>query len=688
MSEPRFADETRQPLYLLTVLVTLILLAYANTLFSPFNFDDEVVLNQELPQSGDRYQKIWPPQYRHLFFASLKMNQDWQAENPFGYHLFNLTLHVLTSVTIFCIAWFTFKYAFQSRKRSASAMAFLCSALFAMHPLHTEAVTYISGRASSLAGLFYFLSLLCFICGSLKQNKSKILRLLYFLLTLIMFVLSIFSKETALSLPLVLIAYDICLMKNQHWIGFKERLIFLYLPIPLFALVFILKSPLFITLIIDWMKKIEPTYAIKQIGVLAYSISLEMFPINLVFDYDFPEAFFTLGMIPVALTLVFLIMLILWTSQMPKGKAVILFCGLWFLITLAPTNSILPRADLLSERNLYLPVFAWSLFLSIFIYQLFQQTRTSRTVRITLISILLLLSLSLLIDRNSTYRSETLLWEDTFKKSPGQLRALHNLSHFYLEKKQHEKAFVALKQLAESNASSFYLAFAHSNLGSLYIEKKQPALAKKAFEESIRQDTSNPTGYLNLGSIYAAKGEFEKARAEYEKAEERYRIYTWGYKKPKELTFNLAKVNFKLGLWSDAEKKTLEYLQNKPGAPEGHLLLGRIYAATRKMDQALQQYKLTQGNPLLQAEANNNRGVIMIQQNRLNEAQKLFENALTLNSDMPDAHFNLAFLLLQTGGDSSQIKSHLQAAIQLTDDPAKKKTVQQLLENLKKTSKN
>ena len=242
MNERRFADETRQSLCLLTVLITLILLAYANTLFSPFNFDDEVVLNQELPQSGDRYQKVWPPQYRHLFFASLKINQVWQAEDPFGYHLFNLTLHALTSITLFCIAWLTFKYAIQNKPQSFGAMAFLCAALFAVHPLHTEAVTYISGRASSLAGLFYFLSLLCFICASLRQNQARVLRLLFFFLALAMFVLSFFSKETSLSLPLVLIAYDVCLMRNQHWTRFKERLIFFYLPIPVFALIFILKS--------------------------------------------------------------------------------------------------------------------------------------------------------------------------------------------------------------------------------------------------------------------------------------------------------------------------------------------------------------------------------------------------------------------------------------------------------------
>jgi len=361
---------------------------------------------------------------------------------------------------------------------------------------------------------------------------------------------------------------------------------------------------------------------------------------------------------------------------------VILFCGLWFLITLAPTNSILPRADLLSERNLYLPVFAWSLLLSIFITRLHEQTGTSRARGITIIAILLLLNLALLIDRNSTYRSQTLLWKDTFKKSPGQLRALHNLSHFYLVKEQHEEAFVALKQLSESNASPFYLAFAHSNLGSLYIEKNEPALAEKAFEESIRQDSTNPTGHLNLGSLYAAKGLFTEAKAEYEKAEERYRIYSWGYKKPTELTFNLAKVNFKLGLWEAAENKTLEYLQKKAEAPEGHLLLGRIYSATGKRDQALQQYKLTTGNPLLQAEAHNNSGVLLIEQNRLEKALKQFENALALNPNIPDAHFNLAFLLLQTGGNSTKAKSHLQSAIRLTDDPAKKKTVQDLLDQM------
>ena len=95
-----------------------------------------------------------------------------------------------------------------------------------------------------------------------------------------------------------------------------------------------------------------------------------------------------------------------------------------------------------------------------------------------LIFLIIITQGSLTIKRNSVYLSNISLWEDTLKKSPSDLKVLHNLSHFYLEKKDHEKALITLVKLSRSNASAFYKSFAYSTLGSIHAEIKNFSFAE------------------------------------------------------------------------------------------------------------------------------------------------------------------------------------------------------------------
>ena len=103
---------------------------------------------------------------------------------------------------------------------------------------------------------------------------------------------------------------------------------------------------------------------------------------------------------------------------------------------------------------------------------------------------------SLLITRNSDYRSNIHLWEDTYKKSPADLKVLHNLSHFYLEDNRYQQALVPLLRLSRSGASDFYRAFAHSNLGSIYTQNGNLERAKKEFHKAIELEPTLPLAHL------------------------------------------------------------------------------------------------------------------------------------------------------------------------------------------------
>ena len=174
MIAPESSSTGKRFLLLILGLLLLILLTYGNTLSSPFNYDDEVVIRHEIASSGDRFYQLYPPQYRHLFYLSLAANYDWGQLNPEGYHLFNLTLHFFTAVTVLLIVFFTLDRGTPVGRKAAISISCIAAFLFALNPVHAETVTYISARATGMAALFYFLSLLFFILGSLKKSRLRL----------------------------------------------------------------------------------------------------------------------------------------------------------------------------------------------------------------------------------------------------------------------------------------------------------------------------------------------------------------------------------------------------------------------------------------------------------------------------------------------------------------------------------
>jgi tetratricopeptide (TPR) repeat protein len=688
MTAPDSTPIGKRFLLLILGLLALIVLTNGNTFSAPFNFDDEAVVRDEIASSGNRFYQLYPPEYRHLFYLSLAVNYNQGQLNPEGYHLFNLALHFLTAVTVLLIAFFTLDRGTSIGNKAAVSIAAITAFLFALSPVHSETVTYISARATGMAAWFYFLSLLFFILGSGKIFRLRPLTPVCYLLSLVAFLFAVLSKETALTLPAIIFLYDLFFMQGDRWNSFKTRIFYYYLPVLTGLAAILILSPTLLLSLKTWLPKLDLNYAVSQISVIAYGAKLLFIPINLTFDYDFNPRFFATTM-PLVLGVVFVLTLAYATlKKMPKGAILFCFSILWFLITLSPTNSFLPRTDLLSERNLYLPSFGLLLIAAVLIWRVIDFLRKcSWALRFSgascLIAVFILYS-ALLIERNSVYRSNILLWEDTVKKSPGKLRALHNLSHFYLAEKSYQKAFVPLKKLAASRATPFYRSIAHNNLGNIYTQWENPVQAEKEFRQAISADPTIPTGHFNLASLHASKGQFRLAKMEYDKAEERYKNYRWGYPKPAELAFNKAKVHRKLGMMKEALKDILAFLKQVPDSPEGRFLLGQIYSATGKTTLAIEAFKNLKGNLPIQAKARNQLGILYLQNKNFDDALREFNQSLALNPDYPDAHYNLAVLLIETGGDQNLAKKHLQAALNLTQDPARAESIKQRLMAMEK----
>jgi len=666
----------RRRVVFIALLLLIVSLLYSSTFYAPFNFDDEFVIKFEMEQRSKYFgENLFPPRYRHLFYSSLIFNYSQGELNPFGYHLVNTSIHILTSIIIFFIALITLEKGISLERKEAFSIASITTLLFSINPVNSETVNYISARAVGMSSFFYLSALLSFILGSFRKQKSTP-RFLLYLLSLVSFLASILSKETALTFPLALLLYDVCFMRKEYWISLKNRLLFFYLPLLLCSAFAALKVIAMKSMIVDWWQRIDFEYGLKQIQIIGHGARLILLPIGLTFDYDFPNTFFTTNTLLITTFLFALGIILTIALYSPKRLVLVSFCFFWFLITLATTNSILPRADLLSERNLYLPSFGILFLLAITIHRLAFANHNQLVVKkigAYCLIIFFIFQIILLHERNLLYRSNILLWKDTLQKAPGKLRALHNLSHFYMVEKNYAKAFTTLRALTKSKASPYYISYAHSNLGSIYIQLGDYLKAENEFKSGIRANSSLPTNHFNLGSLLASQGRNLEAKKFYEKAEGLYKNYRWGYQIPLEFYINKARLLLKLGLYGDAESSIRNYLgmmpclcKTIPKSGLGHFVLADIFAATGKYKQALHEYNQVGNEPKLKAKSHNNRALIFIKQKSFNRALEELHQATTISPNLIDAHYNLGNLLIQTNGDPIKSRRHLEKALKLS----------------------
>ena len=367
----------------------------------------------------------------------------------FGFHLVNVTLHAANAVMLFFLA---------SRIGGLSVSGFAAlfpALLFAVHPVQTEAVTCISGRSVSLMAFFYLGSILVYLRG--RERGSRIL---LHAASPILFLLAVASKEVALTLPFALV---LCEAARRERTGWKEALRAQAVHWGLlFSLVVLFLAHA------GYGRLLEAAFDIRsvasnlftQVHGIAYLFSRLALPHDLNFDPDLPV--FS-GWAPVLLPEVLLLAVLvaagffLLSKRSPAGFGI-----LWFFLHLVPTNSFIPRLDVANERQLYLS--SWGLFVALATGAELLRERWGPK-RVTAPAAVLVIALcALTVSRNTVYRSEVALWEDTVRKSPGKARAWNNLGYAYDLKGRFREAESAYLQALRIDAG---YALARGNLNAL-----------------------------------------------------------------------------------------------------------------------------------------------------------------------------------------------------------------------------
>ena len=344
----------------LALIVGLTLFAYSNTFHSSFHFDDDLAINENQAIKHVTADNIIALLHsnRPITHLSLMFSYATSGMDVFGWHVFNVSVHIANSVLVYAlILWTVTLSVFRGRYGDkAKEMALLGALLFALHPIQTESVTYIISRSELLASFFFLGSFLLFIRGTEKGRFG------YYVLALVTSLCAMASKEWAATLPAMLVLYDYLFVSQGSFGKVMKRW-------PVYALLFFpwMLATAYILYLYQGVTSagfsmsgvggITPlTYLLTSFNVIWTYIRLLVLPVNQNIDYAYPLAT-TLIEFPTLLSFAGHLLLIgaaFWAYR-KKGWLLAPFGVAWFYIILSPTQSFVPIKDLIFEHRVYLP---------------------------------------------------------------------------------------------------------------------------------------------------------------------------------------------------------------------------------------------------------------------------------------------------------------------------------------------
>ncbi len=296
----------------------------------------------------------------------------------------------------------------------AGSIALTAALIFALHPVQTEAVTYISGRSVSLMSALYL--------GAIVAHTVPVPSLVSRVLSRLLFALALATKETAVTLPLALMLIEGAL--GCPWRQSLRRTL-PHWGVLCAAVLAGLATPGFRRLL-DFSLSIRPVgeNILAQVGGIGYLLTHPLLLLQTNTDPMLaPQTTVTPSLVAQACVLlaVLVVGLVLLCRQPPIGMAI-----LWFFLHLAPTNSFLPRLDVANDRQLYLAILGPAFLVAAGVWRWLR--RHGALVTATAFSVVLAAAT---MARNEDYRSEVALWTATVAASPQNARAWNNLGYAY-----------------------------------------------------------------------------------------------------------------------------------------------------------------------------------------------------------------------------------------------------------------
>jgi len=601
-----------------SVVVLAALAVYCNSFGVPFLLDDSAAIATN-PSIRSLGRALSPPpgtpvSGRPLLNLTFALNYALGRQSVWGYHALNLLIHASAGLVLFGIVRRTLaKPALAGRfGRDSTLLALLAATLWTVHPLQTEAVTYVSQRAESLVGFFYLLALYLFIVGAGSAGAAR----WWHLASVAACLMGALTKEVVATAPLLVLLYDrtFCAGSLRGALRLRWRY---YLAAASTWLLLALLATAHGRRGVGFGLGVGPwDYALTSCRSLATYLKLAVWPSPLVFDYGMGVVrnagdVWPQGLLVAALLAAAAVALV----RRPAAG----FALAWFFVVLAPTSSFVPVvAQPTAEHRAYLALAAVVCAAVLGLHRLL-----GRRCAVPLGAAALVLG-CLSAARNTDFRSEEAIWRDTLAKRPDNVRA-HCAYGFVLSRRPGGMPRAIAEYEAAVRTDPGYVD-AHNKLGialALTPGRLQEAIAQ--FEEAIRLDPGFVRAHDSLGTALAGiPGRLPEAVSEYEAA-----------------------------------------IRLDPGYAQAHNDLGlALSGIPGRAAEAIPEFEKALAIDPDFAQARNDLGVVLsVTPGRLPDAISEYRRALAADPGYAEARSNLAIALSRTPGGLPEAVSEYRAAI-------------------------
>ena len=511
----------------------LIFLIYSNTFNASWHLDDyaNITHDARIKIAHLSIDTLWQTAIsfseklrdaRPLARLTFALNWYFGRDDPFGYHVVNVAIHVLTAFILFLTTaqLLSTPNIKVGDHRQKFVIALLSAILWAINPIQTQAVTYIVQRMASLATLFYILGLFLYIRG--RTAEVSFIKLLFFAGCLFSFLGGLASKENTATFPLALLLVEFLFFqdistKRTRWILICAVILTGLAILGLAVLLFFKGNPQgLLNYQLRYFSPAERLLTEPRIILLYLSQIFYPLPARLSIEHDIvlstslfspwttlPSILIIIGLIGLGLAII-------------RKQPIVSFAIFFFFLNHMIESSIIGLELVFEHRN-YLP----SLFLFFPIavgigWLLTYYQEKNRYIFLALIAgvtgIIIGCSMGTYV-RNFTWATEKALWEDAITKAPLSSRPWHNLALTYYERTgQRTKAMVLYrKALTLENKNIYHKSVILSNMATNYYYRNDLENAVKYWQKSLDGNPRNPKTVYLLSLGLARLGKFDEA---------------------------------------------------------------------------------------------------------------------------------------------------------------------------------
>lgn len=564
-------------------------LFYSNATENQFtNWDDlGYVLTNPLikDSSAEGFKRLWSidspvmGNYHPLTIVTYWWEYGKHGLEPWIYHFDSIIYHIITTVAVYLFA-----KVLTHNRIAASIVA----ALFALHPMHVESVTWIAGRKDILYGMFYMLACTTHILY-IRSEKSR--ATMWFVLTIVLFALSLFCKSVGVTLPVVLLFIDYYEQRKLNFRLLLEK-------IPLFAL-----SLTFGLLSVYAQKDIGALgtldvkfTALERLALGCYALVTyvwkALIPVGMTNFYPYPTK---VGESLSATYYVFPLIVaaagfLVW--KYGRKNRMLIFGLSFFIINLLLLLQFIPVGGaIMSDRYTYIPYIGLFLITATWVAKQFDNN-TSLAKPALAGSVGLCLAFGYLThERNKDWYDAVTLWQDAIQKDPQS-----PIGYFYLGQEYYTRFESALTQqdrqkYGDSAYYYFQMSVAHKPdytspivcMGEYERSIGRLDDAKKHYLQALAIKDESESAYLGLGVVYSIQQKFDSAGVAFRKALSMKKYFPEGHS-------NYANYLEITGR-TDSALKEYEYsISQNPDAYIPYMNRGRIYIKLKQYDKAIADY--------------------------------------------------------------------------------------------------